>query len=210
MLFVAEGPQRKEQVLVAAVAGHDLIRLQPEVGRCCPQQVGTGGVGVKAELFHFGFTHRRHHRRGRQIRAFVGVQFDVLLVLRLFARRIGGDSGQGGGKKTAHEQYPPVFFYRQAASPSPPRLTPCHLAPRFVAYATSLPSWGESVRGRGKSRTVTFLALPLGELSPKVTERASLFHFSYRMVTLFAWACRPSRSAKSAMRGATSPSASRV
>ena len=76
VLFVAEGPQRKEQVLVAAVAGHDLIRLQPKMGRRCPQQVGTGGVGVKA--------------------AFVGVQFDVLLVLRLFARRIGGDSGQGG------------------------------------------------------------------------------------------------------------------
>ena len=50
VLFVAEGPQRKEQVLVAAVAGHDLIRLQPEVGRRCPQQVGTGGVGVKAQL----------------------------------------------------------------------------------------------------------------------------------------------------------------
>jgi hypothetical protein len=40
-----------------------------------------------------------------------------------------------------------------------------HLAPRFVAYATSLPSWGESVKGRGKSFTVTFLALPLGELA---------------------------------------------
>ena len=59
------------------------------------------------------------------------------------------------------EDPPPL----RLASPSPPRLTPCHLAPRFVAYATSLPSWGESVKGRGKSFTVTFLALPLGELA---------------------------------------------
>ena len=50
----------------------------------------------------------------------------------------------------------------------------CHLTPRFVAYATALPSWGESAKGRGKSLTVTFLALPLGELSPQVTERADM------------------------------------
>ena len=34
--------------------------------------------------------------------------------------------------------------------------------------------------------------------------------YSYLMVTLRAWACRPSRSAKSAMRGAAFSSASRV
>ena len=36
------------------------------------------------------------------------------------------------------------------------------------------------------------------------------FHYSNRMVTLLAWACRPSCSAKLAMRAWTSPRASRV
>ena len=141
VLLVAEGPQRKEQVLVAAVAGHDLVRLQTKVCGGRLEQVGTGGVGVKAKLFHLVLAHSGHHRRGRQVRAFVGVQFDVLLILRLFTRGVGGDSFQPGRKEFTHGSSP---------------------------------------------------------------------HFSYRMVTLFAWACRPSRSAKSAMRGATAPSASRV
>lgn len=48
--LVTESPQRKEQVLVAAVAGHDLGRLQAEMRRRRAQQLGTGGVGVKAQL----------------------------------------------------------------------------------------------------------------------------------------------------------------
>jgi hypothetical protein len=35
--------------------------------------------------------HRRHHRRAGQIGALVGVQLDVLLVLRLLPRGVGGD-----------------------------------------------------------------------------------------------------------------------
>ena len=35
-----------------------------------------------------------------------------------------------------------------------------------------------SPKGRGKSLTATFLALPLGELSPQVTERARMLHRS--------------------------------
>ena len=105
MALIAERPEREEEVLVAAVAGHDLLRLQTEVGCGRLEQVGTGGVGVKAQLFHLVLAHGSDHRRGGQIGAFVGVQFDVLLVLRLFARRIGGDSGQGRGKKTTHNGF---------------------------------------------------------------------------------------------------------
>ena len=140
-LRITIGTQRKEEVLVAAIAGHDLLRLQTEVSCGRLEQVGTGGVGVKAQLFHLVLAHGGDHRRGGQIGAFVGVQFDVLLILRLLTRGVGGDSGQSGRKEFTHGSNP---------------------------------------------------------------------HFSYRMVTLRAWACRPSRSAKSAMRGATSPSASRV
>ena len=103
--LVTESPQRKEQILVAAVAGHDLGRLQAEMRRRRAQQLGTGGVGVKAQLFHLGFAHGCHHPGRRQIGAFVGIQFDVLLILRLFSRRIRGDSGQGRGKKTAHNGF---------------------------------------------------------------------------------------------------------
>ena len=66
------------------------------------EQVGTGGVGVKAQLFHLVLAHGSDHRRGGQIGAFVGVQFDVLLILRLLTRGVGGDSGQRGRKKTTH------------------------------------------------------------------------------------------------------------
>ena len=89
--LIAEGPQGKEEVLVTAVAGHDLIRLQAKVRRRRFQQVGAGGVGVETELFHLMLAHRRHHRRAGQIGAFVGVQLDVLLVLRLLPRGVGGD-----------------------------------------------------------------------------------------------------------------------
>ena len=73
--------------------------------RRCPQQLGTRRVGVEAELFHLGLAHRPHHGRRGEIRAFVGVQLNVLLVLRLFARGVGRDSGQRGGKKTAHSGF---------------------------------------------------------------------------------------------------------
>ena len=89
--LIAEGPQGKEKVLVTAVAGHDLIRLQAKVHRRRFQQVGAGGVGVETELFHLVLAHRRHHRRAGQIGAFVGVQLDVLLVLRLLPWGVGGD-----------------------------------------------------------------------------------------------------------------------
>ena len=89
--LIAEGPQGEEEVLVTAVAGHDLIRLQAKVHRRRFQQVGAGGVGVETELFHLMLTHRRHHRRAGQIGAFVGVQLDVLLVLRLLPRGVGGN-----------------------------------------------------------------------------------------------------------------------
>ena len=110
VVLVAEGPQGEEQVLVAAVAGHDLLRLQLKVCRRCPQQLGTGRVGVEAELFHLGLAHRPHHGRRGEIRAFVGVQLDVLLVLRLFARGVGSDSFQRGRKKTAHVCQPPFLL----------------------------------------------------------------------------------------------------
>ncbi len=103
--LVTESPQRKEQVLIAAVAGHDLGRLQAEMRRRRAQQLGTGGVGVKAQLFHLGFAYGCHHPGRRQIGAFVGIQFDVLLILRLLPGRVGGDSGQGRGKKTAHNGF---------------------------------------------------------------------------------------------------------
>ena len=90
VVCVAEGTQRKEEVLVAAIAGHDLLRLQTEVGCGRLEQVGTGGVGVKAQLFHLVLAHGSDHRRGGQIGAFVGVQFDVLLILRLLTRGVGG------------------------------------------------------------------------------------------------------------------------
>ena len=102
VVCVAEGTQRKEEVLVAAIAGHDLLRLQTEVSCGRLEQVGTGGVGVKAQLFHLVLAHGSDHRRGGQIGAFVGVQFDVLLILRLLTRGVGGDSGQRGRKKTTH------------------------------------------------------------------------------------------------------------
>ena len=118
VIFVTESPQRKEQILVAAVAGHDLGRLQAEMRRCRAQQLGTGGVGVKAQLFHLGFAHGCHHPGRRQIGAFVGIQFDVLLILRLFSRRVGGDSGQGRGKKTAHNGFLRFILLWRTASPS--------------------------------------------------------------------------------------------
>ena len=90
VFLVAEGTQREEQVLVAAVAGHDLIRLQPEVLCCRVQQLGTGRVGVEPQLFHLGTAHGLQHRRGGRIGAFVGVQLDVLLILRLLAGGVGG------------------------------------------------------------------------------------------------------------------------
>ena len=118
MCLVAEGPQGEEEVLVAAVAGHDLVGLQIEVGRCRPQQLGTGGVGVEAELFHLGLAHRRHHRRRGAVGAFVGVQLDVLLVLRLLPRGVGGDSFQRGRKKTAHSKFLSVSaVFRQRPCP---------------------------------------------------------------------------------------------
>jgi len=89
--LVTEGPQGEEKVLVTAVAGHDLIRLQAKVHRRRFQQVGAGGVGVETELFHLVLAHRRHHRRAGQIGALVGVQLDVLLVLRLLPWGVGGD-----------------------------------------------------------------------------------------------------------------------
>ena len=39
--LIAEGPQGEEEVLVTAVAGHDLIRLQAKVHRRRFQQVGA-------------------------------------------------------------------------------------------------------------------------------------------------------------------------
>ena len=110
VVLVAEGPQGEEKVLVTAVAGHDLIRLQAKVHRRRFQQVGAGGVGVETELFHLGLAHRPHHGRRGEIRAFVGVQLNVLLVLRLFARGVGSDSFQRGRKKTAHICQPPFFI----------------------------------------------------------------------------------------------------
>ena len=77
----------------------------------CPQQLGTRRVGVEAELFHLGLTHRPHHGRRGEIRAFVGVQLNVLLVLRLFARGVGSDSFQRGRKKTAHSKFLSVFGF---------------------------------------------------------------------------------------------------
>ena len=89
--LVTEGPQGEEEVLVTAVAGHDLIRLQAKVHSRRFQQVGAGGVGVETELFHLMLAHRRHHRRAGQIGAFVGVQLDVLLVLRLLPWGVRGN-----------------------------------------------------------------------------------------------------------------------
>ena len=62
VVCVTEGAQRKEKVLVAAVAGHDLVRLQTEVCRRGLEQVGAGGVGVKAQLFHLVLAHGGDHR----------------------------------------------------------------------------------------------------------------------------------------------------
>ena len=51
-------------LLYTSVAGHDLLRLQTEVGCGRLEQVGTGGVGVKAQLFHLVLAHGGNHRRG--------------------------------------------------------------------------------------------------------------------------------------------------
>ena len=89
----------------------DVEGILDEMRRRRAQQLGTGGVGVKAQLFHLVLAHGGDHRRGGQIGAFVGVQFDVLLILRLLPGCVGGDSGQGGGKKTGLRR-----FSAQAAS----------------------------------------------------------------------------------------------
>ena len=94
--LIAERPEREEEVLVAAVAGHDLIRLQAKVLCRGLEQVSTGGVGVEAELFHLGPAHGVQHRRGGRVGALVGVELDVFLVLRLLPRGVGGDSGKAG------------------------------------------------------------------------------------------------------------------
>ena len=100
--LIAERPEREEEVLVAAVAGHDLIRLQAKVLCRGPEQVGTGGVGVEAELFHLGPAHGVQHRRGGRVGALVGVELDVFLALRLLPRGVGGDSLQCIGKIFTH------------------------------------------------------------------------------------------------------------
>ena len=123
-----------------------------------------------------------------------------------------------------------AVFFAFCQHPCPLRhgfaVPPCPL----LALSCHLPRPGESfkVRGLGSPRNVSGFAKgsPFGKDFPRSGENGkakkgnswprsglrgqAAFYFSYRIVTLRAWACRPSRSAKSAMRGATSPSASRV
>jgi len=94
VFLVAEGPQREEEVFVAAVAGHDLAGLQPEVLGRRVQQLGTGRVGVEPQFFDLGAAHGVHYRRGGRVGALVGVQLDVFLILRLFAGGVRGDVHQ--------------------------------------------------------------------------------------------------------------------
>ena len=88
----AEGPEGKGQNLVGAVAGNHVLRGQAVPFGNGGVQSGAGGVGVEIELFRLrpgdGLQHLRRGREG----AFVGVQFNVLLVPGLLAGGVGGQA----------------------------------------------------------------------------------------------------------------------
>ena len=104
--FVAEGPHRKAEHLVAAVAGHHLGGLHSAAGGNGVDKAGAGGVGIKAQIPHGIGIHRLDHLRARRIGAFVGVQLDVAAVLGLLAGGIRFKRSKGAGKIAAHGYSP--------------------------------------------------------------------------------------------------------
>ena len=77
-VLIAKGPQRQQQVFVAAVAAQDVFRLHAPVRGDGLVQRAVGQVGVQPQPRHRRRDRRRHAGRGR-VRVFVGVELDKVV-----------------------------------------------------------------------------------------------------------------------------------
>ena len=100
-IFVAEGPQRQQQVFVAAVAAEDVFRAHAPMPGNGGVQVAVCQIGVQPQPGH-GRCHRCRHAGCGRIRVFVGVELDDVSDFELLAGGIRLQRRKGFGKITAH------------------------------------------------------------------------------------------------------------
>ena len=133
MAFIAECHEGEIQRLVRTVEKQDLVFRNAKSLRCRCDEGGAGGVRVKLQtLCRFGsilLCLRRRWERG-----FVGIEFDVGLVPRLFTGDIGGKTCEFTAEKTAHKASPSVRIRALAAWP----VRPSAVAKAATSFATSL------------------------------------------------------------------------
>ena len=105
-VLIAEGPQRKQQVFIAAVAAEDILRLDAPVPGNGGVQFGVAQVRVKPQPRHRR-RHRRRHAGSGRVRVFIGVELDNISDFELFAGGIWLQRREGFGKITAHGCFSP-------------------------------------------------------------------------------------------------------
>ena len=105
-VFIAERPQGQQQVLVAAVAAQNILRLHAPVGSDGLVQCAVGQVRVQPQPRHRRRHRRRHTGRGR-VWVFVGVELDKVVNFQLLAGHIRLQCSQRFGKIAAHWLTPP-------------------------------------------------------------------------------------------------------
>ena len=105
-VFIAERPQGQQQVLVAAVAAQNILRLHAPVGSDGLVQCAVGQVRVQPQPRHHRRHRRRHTGRGR-VWVFVGVELDKVVNFQLLAGHIRLQRSQRFGKIAAHGLTPP-------------------------------------------------------------------------------------------------------
>ena len=102
--LAAESHKGKIQHFVRTVGYEDILRLHTV--KTCQfflQSLGCR-VRIQPQQFHLLSGHSRYHRRGRRIRGFIGIEFDVLHIPGLFAGGIGFQTLELCIEESAHAQ----------------------------------------------------------------------------------------------------------
>ena len=98
---VAKGHEGQIQHLVGAVSKQDLLLPHPAALRQLPAKKPPVRVGIELQPPALG-VHRVQDRLRRRKGGLVGVELDILLILRLLARHIGPERRKAFTEKAAH------------------------------------------------------------------------------------------------------------
>ena len=97
--FVEEGREAQREHLVAAVAAEDVFRLHPLRRGDGRAQLAHGEGRVQLERRKVVILVGRQRAGRGRVRVFVGVEFDVAAVARLFARDVRDDGARPAAEK---------------------------------------------------------------------------------------------------------------